>query len=95
MAVLLEIKVNPQSGRQQFVRDKSGIIKCFLKSAPEGGRANEELVKLIGKLVGVSQDQIRIIQGAIARKKVLKIDTDLDRHAVLQRLGIEVQTSFK
>jgi uncharacterized protein len=94
MAVLLEIKVTPQSGRQQFVRDKSGIIKCFLKSAPEGGKANEELMKLIGKLVGVSQEHIRLIQGATSRKKVLKIDTTLDQRAVLQRLGVEIQTSF-
>jgi uncharacterized protein len=94
MAVLLEIKVTPQSGRQQFVRDKSGIIKCFLKSAPEGGKANEELMKLIGKLVGVPQEHIRLIQGATSRKKVLKIDTTLDQRAVLQRLGVEIQTSF-
>jgi len=94
MAVLLEIKVTPQSGRQQFVRDKSGIIKCFLKSAPEGGKANEELMKLIGKLVGIPQEHIRLIQGATSRKKVLKIDTTLDQRAVLQRLGVEIQTSF-
>lgn len=92
MAVRLEIKVTPQSGKQQFVADKSGIIKCFLKSAPEGGKANIELIKLLSKMISVPQEQIMILQGATARKKLIKIETSLSNQAILHLLGLEVQT---
>jgi uncharacterized protein len=94
MAIRIEIKATPQSGRQGFTRDKSGILKCFLKSPPEDGKANDELVMLLSKQLGIRQDQIKIIQGATSRKKVLKIDTELSEQAFLHKLGIEVQTSF-
>jgi uncharacterized protein (TIGR00251 family) len=94
MAIHLEIKVTPQSGKQQFLRDKSGIIKCFLKSPPEDGKANNELVKLLSKTLSVPQEQIIILQGVTARKKVIKIETPLNIQAILHKLGLEVQTSF-
>lgn len=94
MAVHIEIKVTPQSGKQQFVHDKSGIIKCFLKSAPEGGKANNELIKLLSKILSVPQEHVMIMQGITARKKIIKIETPLNTQAILHKLGLEVQTSF-
>ena len=94
MAVLLEMKVNPQSGKQLFTRDKSGIIKCFLKSAPEGGKANSELIKLISKKLAIPQAKVAIILGATGRKKSIKIETALTVQAVLDKLGVETQMTL-
>jgi len=94
MATLLQIKVVPQSGRQELIGDKSGIIKCFLKSPPEGGKANEELVKFISKCLGLPQQQVLIVQGATSRKKVLRIESSLTKEKLLQKLGLNVQLSI-
>jgi uncharacterized protein len=91
MAILLEIKAVPQSGRQKLIRDKSGIIKCFLKSAPEDGKANRELIDLLSDLLNLSRQDISILQGATARKKVVKIDTNLNKNTILQQLGLEAE----
>ncbi len=91
MPILLEIKVVPQSGKQRFVTDKSGILKCFLKSPPEDGKANKELIKLLSEALSIPQDHIKIVLGATFRKKVLKIDTPLDQKAIWKKLGIEEQ----
>ena len=94
MSVILECKVVPSSGKQEFVRDKAGILKCFLKSAPENGKANNELIKLMSSLLRVPTAQITIVQGHTSRKKVIKIDIDTTLNEVLMRCGIETQTSF-
>jgi uncharacterized protein len=94
MAVLVEIKVVPRSGRQQLLRDKGGTIKCFLKSPPEDGKANRELIRFISSLLNLPQNTISILQGLTSPKKVLKIETPLPKDALLHAMGIETQTSM-
>lgn len=94
MAVIIECKVVPGSGRQAFLRDKSGIIKCFLKSPPEKGKANEELIKLISSLLKIQSSLVTIVQGHTVRKKKVKIDTQGSLQEILARCGIDTQTSI-
>ncbi len=94
MAILLEIKAVPQSGRQQFVRDKSGMLKCFLKSAAEDGKANDELIKFLSITLSIPQENIKILQGATSRKKVIKIETAHDKAVILHKLGFDNQLSI-
>lgn len=93
MSVILTIKVAPQSGRQEFAVDKSGKLKCYLKSAPEKGRANTELIKLIASLLGVAQETVLLVSGHTTRNKRVMIQGDWSLPDVLKRLGIEQQLS--
>ncbi|HET9807199.1 MAG TPA: DUF167 domain-containing protein [Nitrososphaeraceae archaeon] len=52
---------------------KGNEIKVSIKSKPELGKANRELIKLLSKYFEVSTDKIKIIQGAKSRKKVVYI----------------------
>jgi uncharacterized protein (TIGR00251 family) len=94
MAVILEIKVIPGSGRQDLFRDKTGMIKCHLKNPPEDGRANAELVKMLAKKAGLASDAVHIMRGATSRKKLIKIDTSRSPTDVLHDLGVEIQSSL-
>ena len=94
MAVILDIKVVPGSGKQHLVRDKSGMIKCYLKNPPENGKANAELIKMFAKKLGLAQDAVHIMRGAMARKKIIKIETSRPSADILHDLGIEIQTSL-
>lgn len=89
MPLIFELKVVPSSGRSGFVRDKSGIIKCYLKSPPVDGKANRELIKLIAKAVGAHQSDVLIIQGLTNRKKKIKIDKPLTLSKLYRYLKIE------
>lgn len=48
-------------------------IAISIKSPPERGRANRELVKKLAVHFKVSEDRIRIISGLASRKKVVEI----------------------
>ncbi|HRN78610.1 MAG TPA: DUF167 domain-containing protein [Candidatus Dependentiae bacterium] len=91
MSLLLEIKVVPSSGRIAWAIDRSGQIKCFLKSPPEHGKANRELIKLIAQSLGLQQGQVRIVFGETSRKKRVKIDADISQTDILRILHLDQQ----
>lgn len=95
MSIILEIKVTPSSGRQRIVVDSSGMrIKVYLKSPPEDGKANSELIDLLAKTVGCPKMKIDILSGAASRTKRVKIDLPLTREELLSRLGFALQMSL-
>jgi uncharacterized protein (TIGR00251 family) len=48
-------------------------ITVSIKSQPERGRANRELVKKLAAHFGVSAQDVRILSGLASRKKVVEI----------------------
>ncbi|HKZ61828.1 MAG TPA: DUF167 domain-containing protein [Nitrososphaera sp.] len=48
-------------------------ISISIKSPPERGRANRELVKKLAAHFGVSEDRVRIISGLASRKKIVEV----------------------
>jgi uncharacterized protein (TIGR00251 family) len=63
--VILEIKVRPGSGGFSVKLEKDGITICT-KSPPEGGKANQEIVKSLMKIL---RRDVRIIRGLKSRHK--------------------------
>jgi len=88
MALIVEIKVVPSSGRSGFVLDKSGMIKCFLKSPAQDGKANRELIKLVSHGLNIPQKNVYIVHGLTNRKKRLKIDKDMTEDEFFVCLGL-------
>jgi uncharacterized protein (TIGR00251 family) len=89
MAFSLELKVIPSSGVQKWVLDKSGALKCLLKSPPEDGKANRELIGLIARVLKTPQSSVVIIQGLTARKKVIRVSSEHTLENFLMGIGIE------
>ena len=94
MALILEVKVVPRAGRQKCVLDTTGRLKCYIMAAPEGGKANAELLDLLRKALKISKNQLQITLGATARLKRIAIDADLTFEDVCDALGIERQLSI-
>lgn len=89
MALTLKIKVVPCAGKSAWQLDKNGNLKCFLKSAPEKGAANKELIKTLSKHLKIPQQDIEIISGLTDRNKTLKIHTALTEIEFLALVGIQ------
>lgn len=65
----LNIKVIPNSSKQELVCENNQI-KVYLKSVPDKNKANEELIKMFKKRVGL---KVEIKSGLKSRNKVLKV----------------------
>ncbi len=94
MALVFEIKVIPSAGTFGFMRGKNGELKCRLKSAPEKGHANQELIKGLAKLLHVIQSDIEIIAGLTSRKKKIKIHTSYTFEQLCAALDVPHQGGF-
>jgi uncharacterized protein (TIGR00251 family) len=91
MPFMFDVKVFPSSGRKGWVMDKSGNLKCYLKSPAEQGKANNELIKSLAKALGISQSLVFIVSGKTSQKKRIKVDMDLTFNQFLEFLGIDWQ----
>lgn len=88
------IKVVPSSGRLGAVLDKNSQLKCYLKSPPEDGKANQELIKYIAQALKIPQKMVTIVTGATSRTKLIRVATDHTYEQLLDALDIEKQMSI-
>lgn len=94
MPLHIEIKVVPSSGKHQWAFDRTGKIKCFLKSPPENGKANAELIKSIARGLKIQESRVTLVTGASCRTKVIKIDADITRDQFILSVGLEIQQTL-
>jgi len=59
---------------KDFVRVEGNKIVVGLRSRPERGRANDELVKKLAKHFKVPSSSVRIVSGFKSRRKVVEIE---------------------
>lgn len=90
----ITVKVVPSSGMRKWALDKSGALKCYLKSPPEDGAANAELIKTLAKALGITQQDVAIVTGATSRTKLLAVRTELSLQEIYKILGLEVQNAL-
>ncbi len=91
MAFMFDVKVFPSSGKKGWAIDKSGNLKCYLKSPAEQGKANNELIKNLAKALGVTQNMVSIVSGAQSQKKRIKVEMDITFNQLLEFLGVDWQ----
>ncbi len=91
--MIIEIKVVPSSGRLGC-KLEGERLKCFLKSVPEKGKANKELISYLAKMLKLSVRDITIITGATSKLKRIKIETEKTFDDLCDALHIERQTTI-
>ncbi len=94
MALMLEIKVIPVSGKRQLGVDKNGQLKCFITRAPEKGKANKEVIEIVADRLGLKKRDLEIVSGFTSRKKLIKIYTEMSFEKILEILGSGVQSKL-
>lgn len=85
------VKAVPSAGRQTAVLDKNNQLKCYLKSPPEDGKANAELIKYLAHALKIPQKEVTIVSGATNRTKLIQIASGHTYAELLDALGIEHQ----
>ena len=81
----LEVRVRPKAGRNRVSWDGVSAVKVYVTAPPEGGKANEAVITLLAKLLGVPRRDVELLRGQKSRDKVLRIE-GLGSDAVLARL---------
>jgi len=80
------VRVKPRSSRRCILGWKDGVCQIALTSPPEGGKANEELLKLLGKSLGVAPSKIELVSGHKSRDQRVCVP-DLSEAEISNRLS--------
>lgn len=70
----IQVKVKPNSGKQEIKELEDGSLLVYLKSSPIKGKANQELIKVLSKKYRVNQSQVLIKHGLSSKNKLIQID---------------------
>ncbi len=70
--MIVSVRVIPKSGRIQL-KFEGDTLKIWLKSAPEDGKANDELVRILAKKLEIPRTEIKILRGFSSRNKRVDI----------------------
>ena len=85
-ALSVSVRATPKGGRDAIdgVAERSDglpVLKVRVRAAPTDGEANDALVRLLAKTVGVAPRAVTLLQGAAARNKTFRIEGDPARLA--------------
>ncbi len=82
----LHVRVQPGARRSAFAGWFGDLPKLAVAAPPVGGAANDEVIRLLSRLLDVPARTVRIVGGATARTKRLEID-GLEHDEMIARLA--------
>lgn len=81
----LQVRVQPRARRNSIEVVDGSKLKIYVTTAPEGGKANDAVVALLAKSLGIAKSHVRIVRGHKSRDKLLDIE-GLTEDEVIARL---------
>lgn len=76
--LVLQARVTPKAKVERIKKearsDGSLLYKIYVNAPPEDGKANEAVIKLLSKALGVAKSSLTITHGHTSREKTIKIN---------------------
>jgi uncharacterized protein (TIGR00251 family) len=69
----VRLRVSPGAGRAQIVGRHGDAWKVRVTAAPEHGRANEAVLRLLSEALAVPRDSLALVSGHGARDKIVEL----------------------
>ena len=91
----LVVRLTPKGGRDavegvELLANGTVVLKARVRAAPHEGAANTALQKTLAGLLAVAPRQVRLVAGATARVKRLKIEGDGAKLAAALEMQVAV-----
>ena len=85
LEAVLVVRVKPRAARAGVLGRHGDSIKVAVRAAPEGGKANRELLQVLAAALGVGSGALSIAAGAGAQDKRVRV-TGLDAAELRRRI---------
>ena len=70
----INIRVQPRASRNSIEIGADGTVRIRVTAPPDRGKANEAVVKLLSKNLGIPKSSVRIVRGHTSRSKSVQIE---------------------
>lgn len=79
--VRLTVRLTPNGGRDSIdgfetAADGAEHLKVRVRAVPEKGKANQAMIALIAKALGLAKNKVSLLSGDTQRKKILRIEAE-------------------
>lgn len=81
----LKVRVQPRASADALGGVRAGALVVRLVAPPVDGRANEALVRFLGRVLGVPPSAVTVVRGTTGRDKIVRV-AGTDAARVRQRL---------
>ena len=68
--IRLRLRVKPGGRHQRLIGAYGGALKLEVSAAPEKGRANTAVIRLLSEVFGIRRDRVEIVAGASSQDKI-------------------------
>ena len=85
----IKVKLQPRASSSQILGFRGDVLQARVTPPPVKGKANEALLELLAKALGVSKSGIKVIRGHTIRHKLIAVD-GLSQDDLLSRLKGEL-----
>ena len=70
----ITVRLTPRGGRDAIDGWDGETLRVRVASAPVDGKANDALMRLLAKALGLAPSRVNLISGAQARVKTIEVD---------------------
>jgi uncharacterized protein (TIGR00251 family) len=70
----IAIRLQPRARANEVLGERDGVVLVRVTAPPLAGRANDALCRLIARRAGVGVRRVKIVRGAHARQKVVRVE---------------------
>jgi uncharacterized protein (TIGR00251 family) len=70
----LRVHVSPGARQEEVVGWRGGALRVKVRARPEKGRANQAVVQMLARRLGVASANVSIVHGATARDKLVEVE---------------------
>jgi len=71
--MLIRVKVFPNSKKREVIRKSKDNFKINVKSKPEEGKANREVIKMLSCYLKIPESKIRLVKGFKQPNKIFEV----------------------
>lgn len=71
--VLLTVQVSAGASRARILGEHAGGLKVSVSAAPERGKANQAVLKLLAKALKLKKAQLSIVGGTTSHRKTVRV----------------------
>ena len=85
LAVILPVQARPGAKQNGITGEHNGSLKVSVTQAPEKGKANEALIRVLAKQLGLKKSQITLVSGQTSMRKKFRL-TGTDSQTIQERI---------
>ena len=69
---IFNVRVTPHAKRNKVI-ENGDVLRVYTTVAPENGRANDAVIKLLSEYLGIPKSKIKILRGLTGRDKIVTV----------------------